>query len=614
MMSALAAAHAPASFIATSRARTSSWCPSPEGTRVVVTDFGVARGVEHDQFAAQVTIADAAVGTPAYMAPEQIEGGVLTAAIDQYALGVVLFEMVTGDLPFAGDTPLATAVKRLTQAPPSPEELVPGLDPAWVAVIRRCLARYPAERFPSVLDVDRALAQAETARRLPATGADDWPAPGCSGSTPAPRSEAPHADPAARRRVGAPGARPRAGRRAGAAIARVAARRVRRAPARGRCRAVSQPRPARRVRMAVGGARRDGRLRTARRRGLAHGGQRRRGARPGRSRAGGDRPTLGRGDLQSAVAAGHRLHRPRLLHRARQPATSASVRLAVRIEDAAKGETLGEAVETGGETGAVPAGLAGRRRDLRELLGSAARDAESATIASAPTNPRAARLYSEGLLKLRSFEPSAARELLEQAAAAEPGHPMIRAALAQAWAALGFEQRAEQEATRALEQGDRTAARGAPRRRGAGGGTAPRLAAGAGDLRSPVDGVSRQSRVRSQAHPLADRRRTRPMPPCSPSTRCAHFPNRTAATLASTSPKRQRPSRSPTSRVQRDAAARAGARAEALNAPLLVAEARLREAEALRRLGDSAGAATASEASRRALRRRRRPGRRGRRR
>ena len=130
--------------------------PGAEGARVVVTDFGVARGIEQDAFAAQVTMTDAAVGTPAYMAPEQIEGGTLTAAIDQYALGVVLFEMVTGELPFAGDTPLATAVKRLTQAPPSPDELAPGLDALWVGVIRRCLARYPQDRFPSVSEVGRA--------------------------------------------------------------------------------------------------------------------------------------------------------------------------------------------------------------------------------------------------------------------------------------------------------------------------------------------------------------------------------------------------------------------------------------------------------------------------
>ena len=67
-------------------------------------------------------------GTPAYMAPEQVEGGPATPATDQYALGVVLYEMVTGTRPFMGDTPIKIAVKRLQEPPPSPRTHVPDLD------------------------------------------------------------------------------------------------------------------------------------------------------------------------------------------------------------------------------------------------------------------------------------------------------------------------------------------------------------------------------------------------------------------------------------------------------------------------------------------------------
>ena len=99
----------------------------------------------------------AIVGTPAYMAPEQVEGRETTPAADIYGLGVVLYEMVTGRLPFSGDTPLSVAVKRLTETPQTPRRHVPDLDPAWEAAILRCLARDPADRFASAADVTRAL-------------------------------------------------------------------------------------------------------------------------------------------------------------------------------------------------------------------------------------------------------------------------------------------------------------------------------------------------------------------------------------------------------------------------------------------------------------------------
>ena len=96
-------------------------------------------------------------GTPAYMAPEQVEGGPVTPATDVYALGVVLYEMVTGALPFVGENPLKVATKRLHEPPPSPRVHVPDVDPLWEATILRCLARRPEDRFASADDVVSAL-------------------------------------------------------------------------------------------------------------------------------------------------------------------------------------------------------------------------------------------------------------------------------------------------------------------------------------------------------------------------------------------------------------------------------------------------------------------------
>ncbi len=126
--------------------------------RAVITDFGVARAVgEGLGSVAEVMTAPAAiVGTPAYMSPEQVEGGEVTPASDIYSLGIVIYELVTGRRPFRADTPLATAALRLSHPPPAP-----AVDPVWDAVILRCLARQPAARFASAVDVARAL----TARR-----------------------------------------------------------------------------------------------------------------------------------------------------------------------------------------------------------------------------------------------------------------------------------------------------------------------------------------------------------------------------------------------------------------------------------------------------------------
>ena len=141
------------------------------GVRAVVTDFGLAHAAIHG--GESLTGSLDVVGTPAYMAPEQLNGGEITPATDIYALGIVIFEMVTGKLPFSGESALSTALKRLTSPAPSPRAIVPGLEPRWEATVLRCLERLPTDRFTSVEEVARAVrGEAVSPRRKQAS--DSW--------------------------------------------------------------------------------------------------------------------------------------------------------------------------------------------------------------------------------------------------------------------------------------------------------------------------------------------------------------------------------------------------------------------------------------------------------
>jgi serine/threonine protein kinase len=131
--------------------------PRGAETRAVITDFGLARGTPGERLGDATTEQRGLVGSPVYMAPEQVAGLEVTAAADVYALGVVLFEMVTGTWPFVDHTPVLTALKRLQEPAPSARSRVPSLDARWDAAIARCLMRDPRERFASIDEVARAL-------------------------------------------------------------------------------------------------------------------------------------------------------------------------------------------------------------------------------------------------------------------------------------------------------------------------------------------------------------------------------------------------------------------------------------------------------------------------
>ncbi|MCA9981744.1 MAG: serine/threonine protein kinase, partial [Anaerolineales bacterium] len=109
----------------------------------VLADFGVARMLE----GVQLTQTGMTVGTPDYMSPEQASGQAATLASDVYALGILLYEMLTGELPFRGDTPVAVILQHIQADPPSLIDKVPHLPYDVNAIINRALAKQPAERY-----------------------------------------------------------------------------------------------------------------------------------------------------------------------------------------------------------------------------------------------------------------------------------------------------------------------------------------------------------------------------------------------------------------------------------------------------------------------------------
>lgn len=124
--------------------------------RVLVADFGIAKAAE----GSDITSDGSMVGTAKYLAPEQVEGNAIDGRADLYALGVVLYEALTGVAPFVADTDVGTAFARLHRDATPPRHIRPEIPPAVEAVVQRAMARRPEDRYPDARAMRLALLRA----------------------------------------------------------------------------------------------------------------------------------------------------------------------------------------------------------------------------------------------------------------------------------------------------------------------------------------------------------------------------------------------------------------------------------------------------------------------
>src|SRR5687767_13268736 len=123
--------------------------------RAKVTDFGIARAGASD-----MTETGSIIGTAQYLSPEQAQGHPVDARADLYSIGIVLYELLTGALPFDAESAVTIALKQVTEDPTPPMQLNPAVSPALDSVVMRALRKDPAERFQSADDFIAALESA----------------------------------------------------------------------------------------------------------------------------------------------------------------------------------------------------------------------------------------------------------------------------------------------------------------------------------------------------------------------------------------------------------------------------------------------------------------------
>jgi hypothetical protein len=136
-----------------------------KGKWALLTDFGLAKMAEAS---VQLTKSGVGVGTPAYMSPEQGQGTTVDGRSDVYSLGVMLYEMLTGQVPYDAETPMAVVIKHITAPLPMPREMNPDIPEPVERVVLKALAKAPADRYQSVGRMVEALRKTVAETTMPA--------------------------------------------------------------------------------------------------------------------------------------------------------------------------------------------------------------------------------------------------------------------------------------------------------------------------------------------------------------------------------------------------------------------------------------------------------------
>jgi len=411
---------------------------TPAG-RPKVLDFGLARRVLASQMEVasksteQLTSSSTIAGTLHYLAPETLRGKGMDTRSDTWALGVLLYEMATGCLPFEGQTGFELSAAILREPPaPMPPRVSAGLR----AVILHCLSKEPGQRYQRTSEVGAALQAIQSEKevppvRLPIRDSSQLPRIGWALAALAmlalliflswPWLKHWRAAPSTefRRSVAVLGFKNVSGRPEAAWISPALSEMLTTELAAGeKLRTISAENVAR--------AKTD--LSLSDTDGLASDTLQR-----VRNNLGSDLVVLG-----SYVDLGKD--------------AGGQVRLDLRVQDAARGQIVASLSETGSETELFQ--LVSRTGgDLRQKLGLgevSAMDLASAQAAR-PETPEAVRFYAEGLNKLRLLDFVGARDLLEKAVSSDPDYPLARSALAAAWSGMGYDDRAREEAKHALD-------------------------------------------------------------------------------------------------------------------------------------------------------------------
>jgi len=407
----------------------------PEGseTRVVIADFGLARLQVKDESQLTMTGTGEILGTPAYMSPEQIEGKSVTTATDIYSLGLVMYEMLTGAQAFEGESAFQIALNKLRDAPTSPSMRSPSVPPRWDRTILRCLEREVEDRFADVEAIPAVLAGRRSlpSRRLHriVTQPLFWAAAiallavgigiavvTIKGGPPWSATADSKAAVAVRQSVAVLGFENITGDPSTAWISTALSDFLT-------------------TELGAGGG-----VRTIPSESVAR----------ARAELGLDHvttlgpETLGR--LRDMLATDLVVLGSYAVLGEGEETT---IRLDARVQDINADEIIILQSVTG--TRSDLAGLAiGAAAEIRNRFGLDV-TAESEVSGAFPKDPEAARLYAEGVVRLRSFDPAGARERLELAAAAEPDSPLIWIELANAWTQLGYGANALRAAEQATE-------------------------------------------------------------------------------------------------------------------------------------------------------------------